>query len=175
MKTENAILYGDEPNAIPSDVLFYLFSAMDDRREIVLQNGEVVKAKKGFVIVCAMNEGAGYAGTALLNSAFRQRSVVIDMHYLPAKREAKVLVGRTGIDAATADKLTDMALRLRNGTIKTPIGTRALLACASLIKHDVDALTACECAITNQVPATNALERKAVSDIVAAYFGKGVK
>lgn len=170
-----AVLYLDEPNAIPSEVLFYLFSAMDDRRAITLETGEVVKAKAGFVVIGAMNEGAGYAGTALLNTAFRQRGVIKDLGYLPPKREATVLVTRTGITKELAKKLTEMAERLRSGVIKTPISTRALLFAAKLHVAGISIHEAIEGAITNQIPAQFASERKAVSDVVVSYFGMEVK
>ncbi len=172
-----AILYIDEPNGIPSEVLFYLFSAMDYRRTITLENGEVIKAAKGFVVIGAMNEGAGYSGTAMLNAAFRQRSAVIDMHYLPQAREAKLLIDRCGISREVANKLTKAAAAIRSAgaQVKTPIGTRALLHCASLIASGLDASEAIEIAIVNQVPSQLATERKSVQDTVAAFFGQEVQ
>src|SRR4030095_10937642 len=81
-----SILYVDEPNAIPTEVLFYLHSAMDDRKTMTYDDGTTLKAADGFVVIGAMNEG--YRGTSLLNPAFRRRTpVVIQMDYLQPKRE----------------------------------------------------------------------------------------
>src|SRR5262245_28979396 len=78
------ILYLDEPNSIPDGVLFAFHSAMDDRADLVLQDdaGRVVKAHSAFRVIAALNEG--YAGTHALNQAFRRRSVVKRLAYLPA-------------------------------------------------------------------------------------------
>ena len=173
---QGAILYLDEPNAIPNEVLFYLFSAMDDRRTITFDDGTPLKASEGFVVIGAMNEGSGYSGTQILNAAFRSRCEnVIDMEYLPKQRETKMLVARTGIDAVTAEKLTECAKGLRANLkarmIKTPIGTRALLACAKLIVNGATIKGALQNTIVNQAPSTST-ERKSISDVIAAHFGK---
>jgi nitric oxide reductase NorQ protein len=131
---EGAILYMDEPNLIPNDVLSCMFSAMDDRHELTLENKEIIRAKKGFVVIGAMNEGSVYGGTAALSAAFRQRGVVEDLGYLPLKREVKLLKDRTGCEEAIAEKLCEAANNIRSGVVKvrTPIGTRALLNAAKL-------------------------------------------
>ena len=178
MSTPKTVLYLDEPNAIPNEVLFYLFSAMDHRRTITFDDGTSLTAHPDFVVVGAMNEGTGYSGTNLLNHAFRERAEVIDMRYLPEEREAKLLVSRTGVAKETAGKLAQVARNLRdsltNKTIRTPIGTRSLLACAKLIALGMTIKSATEVAIINKVPANFPNERKAVSDILAAYFGSEV-
>jgi nitric oxide reductase NorQ protein len=174
---QGAILYLDEPNAIPNEVLFYLFSAMDDRRTITFDDGQKCKAAEGFVVIGAMNEGSGYSGTQNLNAAFRSRTEnIIDMEYLPKSRETKMLVARTGIDPQVADKLTECARGLRTNLkarmIKTPIGTRALLACSKLIVNGATIKGALQNTIVNQAPSTST-ERKSISDVIAAHFGKG--
>lgn len=174
---QGAILYLDEPNAIPNEVLFYLFSAMDDRRTITFDDGAKCKAAEGFVVIGAMNEGSGYSGTQNLNAAFRSRTEnIIDMEYLPKQRETKMIIARTGLDAVTAEKLTECARGLRANLkarmIKTPIGTRALLACAKLIVNGATIKGALQNTIVNQAPSTST-ERKSISDVIAAHFGKG--
>jgi MoxR-like ATPase len=180
MDKGNCILYVDEPNLIGTDVLAYLYSAMDWRHDITFDDGSVLKAKDGFVCICAMNEGQGYVGTQTLNNAFRARSQgIIDMDYLPAQREAKLVVARTGIDEAMARKLCDAASALRASlkarTITTPIGTSAVLAAAKKIKNGRSVGQAIHCCIVNQVPATKDKERAAVQDTLAAYFGKDIR
>lgn len=175
MNDDNGILYLDEPNAIPNEVLFYLYSAMDYRRTITFDDGTTLKAKKGFVVIGAMNEGQGYSGTNLLNHAFRSRcEVIIDLAYLAPAREAKLLVERTGIEKETAKSLCCVAKDLRAGlalkTIRTPIGTRSLLATAKLIKYGMGIKQALTVTLTNQVSGQFPNERKAVTDILAAYF-----
>jgi MoxR-like ATPase len=167
-----AIVYLDEPNAIPSEVLFYLFSAMDHRRSITFDDGTTLEAAPDFVVLSAMNEGHGYAGTALLNHAFRARSIVIDMSYLPQIREQKLIEARTKVAADIAKKLTEAAATLRaSKDLRTPIGTRSLIDCATLIGLGVAPEKAAQVAIVNQVPSQFANERKSVQDVLAAFFG----
>jgi len=170
-----AILYLDEPNSIPNEVLFYLFGAMDDRRQISFEDGSSLKATKGFTVVCAMNEGAGYAGTSILNNAFRSRGdAIVEVKYLPARREATLLKNRCGIDAKVATRLAKLGETIRvhftQKTVRTPIGTRDLMACAIMLKDGIELMTALHCAIVNKVPSQFPNERKAITDCIAAIF-----
>jgi len=179
MQTEDCWLYWDEPNATPAGIQFCCFSAMDDRRELRLtaDRGRVIKAKKGFIVVGAMNEGMNYRGTSKLNDAMRNRfGAIITLGYLPADKEAKLLVDRTGVDKSVADKLSNAARQLRaardRGDFSTPISTRALLDCCDGIVAGVALHDALECSIINQVSGMALPERKAVADILEAHFGK---
>jgi nitric oxide reductase NorQ protein len=177
-----SILYVDEPNALPEGIRFYLFSAMDERREITLaeNGGEVVKASPGFIVIGAMNEGAGYSGTSLLNFAFRSRfGAAIDLEYLSRAREIKVIMQRaSGVAKEVAEKIADIGEALRKANrrkeIRVPIGTRSLLACAKLIDAGLDARQAGALTLTGQVPASMAAERKAINDTLAAHFAAAV-
>lgn len=171
---EGGLLYLDEPNVIPDSILFALFGAMDMRREITLtqDNGRVVKAHPNFRVIAAMNEG--YSGTHTLNQAFRRRSVIKNLSYLPADREKKLLQERTGIAMPIAEKLVALAAQLRGarqrGEIRTDIGTASLLDCADLMQGKMSDKAALEMTIINQVPANMGPEHKAVADAVAAFF-----
>jgi nitric oxide reductase NorQ protein len=179
MQTEGGLIYWDEPNATPDGIRFVCFSAMDHRRQITLpQNGgEIIKAKAGFTFVGAMNEGMGYRGTSVLNDAMRDRfDAIIPLAYLPEPREAKLLVARTGVDANIAAKLASAARKLREamarGDIKTPISTRSLLATCDGIMGGISIGTAIELSIINKVSGVRMPERKTISDVMEAHFGK---
>jgi MoxR-like ATPase len=182
MQDDNGLIYWDEPNATPSGIQFVCFSAMDYRRQIVLpesKGGEVIKAKKGFTFVAAMNEGKGYRGTSILNDAMRARfGAIIDLDYLPEDRERQLLVNRTGVDKNIAAKLCSAARQLRasleRGDISTPISTRSLIATCNGIMHGAPLQRAIALSITNQVSGVKAMERKAVADVMEAHFGKAV-
>jgi MoxR-like ATPase len=182
MQQDNGLLYWDEPNFTPAGVQTVCWAAMDFRREVVLpeNKGEVIKAKAGFTVVGAMNEGKSYRGTQVLNAAFRARwGAIIDLDYLPQEREEKLLADRTGVDKNIAHKLAVAAKQLRasmqRGDISTPISTRALLSACNAIQHGVPAARAIELSIINQVDGTKVAERKAVSDVMEAHFGKAAK
>jgi MoxR-like ATPase len=173
MRTENSILYFDEPNSIPDDVRFYLHPAMDYRRTLTYANGQTLKAKKGFTVIGAMNEG--YAGTTVLNAAFRDRSVGIPFDYLPKAKERKLLV-KNGADTDFATRLVNLAGELRreaksNRQMRTPVSTRSLLQAVNLRQHGASELIAVNMAILEKVPAQYVVEKKAVSDAITAHFG----
>jgi len=170
-----SILYLDEPNAMPNEVLFYLFGAMDHRRAISFDDGSSVKAAKGFTVIAAMNEGSGYAGTNLLNNAFRSRGdAIFSLDYLSPAAEAKLLKERTGVPIDMARALikiaTDLRKALERKDIRTPIGTRDLLATAVLIQSGLDRALAVELGIVNKVPSQFPAERKSFTDVVAAHL-----
>lgn len=174
MRTENAILYFDEPNSIADDVRFYLHPAMDFRRTMTYANGQTIKAKRGFIVIGAMNEG--YAGTTILNSAFRDRTVGIEFDYLPSRKEVSLLK-KHGASPDFATRLVRMASQLRkeakvNKQMRTPISTRSLLQAVNLAKHGATELKAVNMAILQKIPSQYAVEKKAVSDAVTAHFGQ---
>lgn len=175
MNMEKCALYFDEPNTVPAEVTVYLHPAMDYRRTITLPDGRIVKAKAGFVVLGAMNEG--YSGTSVLNAAFRSRfGAGIHCQYLSQRREATLLMKRCGATKELADKLTKLAKNLRdqaktNKQLRTPIGTRNLMDAADLVRVGCPEIDAVQMAIVEQIPATYTVEKKAVSDAVTAYFG----
>jgi MoxR-like ATPase len=180
MQTDDGFLYWDEPNMTPDGVRSICFAAMDHRRQITLpdsKGGEVIKAKKGFVIIGSMNEGRIYR-SSMVPANFRNRwGCIIDLGYLPEAREKKLLVERTGIDKDIAAKLCAAAKQIRasveRGTdgIKTPISTRNLLACCHAVMHGLPIADAVETSIVNQVDGCSTAERKAVADVLEAHLG----
>ena len=177
MKQEDTVLYVDEPNALPQGVVFYLFSAMDYRRSIVIADneGETVNAKPGFMVIGAMNEGYGYGGTNMLNHAFRDRfDIVIDLATLPRKQEIELLIAKSGIDKENATLIVSIAEKLReasdNKVISIPISTRTLITWAKLIKLGMSITNSCEVTLLGRLSSTNKTHKKAILDIVEAHI-----
>ncbi|MFC7371461.1 AAA family ATPase [Fictibacillus iocasae] len=74
-------LYIDEINIAKPETLPILNGMLDYRRTIANPfTGEVVKAKPGFNVIAAINEG--YIGTVPLNEALKNRFVVIEVPYI---------------------------------------------------------------------------------------------
>src|ERR1700741_2387729 len=95
-----AICYLDEVVEARHDSLAILHSLTDHRRVLYLDRAdEVVEAPDGFMLVCSYNP-AYRSSLKELKPSFRQRFVTVAMSYLPAEREADVLVAETGGDAA---------------------------------------------------------------------------
>ncbi|WP_026677657.1 ATP-binding protein [Fictibacillus gelatini] len=74
-------LYIDEINISKPETLPILNGILDYRRTISNPfTGEVLKAKEGFNVIAAINEG--YIGTVPLNEALKNRFVVIEVPYI---------------------------------------------------------------------------------------------
>jgi MoxR-like ATPase len=66
-----------------------------------------------FRVIMCFNEGAAYAGTREVNAALKDRLAPIYAGYLPANEEIKILIGRTGVDTDTAQRVVDLATQIR--------------------------------------------------------------
>lgn len=173
-----AVLYLDEPNALPPGLRYAAYGALDHRREMTLaeDGGRVVRAAPGFCVIASMNEGAGYAGTTPLSFALLQRfHTVIELGYLPKDRETELLVDRTGINKPLASQLVDLVGRVRvaidHGTLKrcAPVGTRTLLAMAARIVDGEEPRLAAQYTIEGL--ALQESDRKALRDAADAVLG----
>ncbi len=78
---EGHLLYIDEINMAKPETLPILNGVLDYRKTITNPfTGEVIKAKEGFAVIAAINEG--YVGTVPLNEALKNRFIVIDVPYI---------------------------------------------------------------------------------------------
>lgn len=126
-----SILYLDEWNAVPPSQAVALHSVLDDRRKFTnthraVPNGaggwmpEVVHANSNLWIVATINP-VGYKGTQAMAEATSNRFRWLEWGY-NAKVEEEII---------RAESVRDLAVFLRHenemGTLKTPVGTSALL------------------------------------------------
>lgn len=117
------VLLFNELNFAPDRFTTFIFSLLDDRREIqIMENGgEVIKAHPNLLIVADMNPD--YRGTRPLNQALADRFAERLVFPYDKAIETKLLGSRS---------LMEMAKQLRDefnkGTLVTPISTRSLLA-----------------------------------------------
>ncbi|MFC0187065.1 AAA family ATPase [Fictibacillus aquaticus] len=87
-------LYIDEINIAKPETLPILNGMLDYRRTIANPfTGEVVKAKPGFNVIAAINEG--YIGTVPLNEALKNRFVVIEVPYIQGDTLKEMLVNQS--------------------------------------------------------------------------------
>ena len=130
--------------------LAVLHSLTDHRRALYVDRaGKVVKAPDSFMLVCSYNP-AYRSSLKDLKPSFRQRFVTVAMNYLPADREAELLVGAAGIDRAVARRLVECGASIRNADDAfhlDPPSTRALVAAAKLIAAGATELEAAEVCI----------------------------
>jgi nitric oxide reductase NorQ protein len=145
-----AICYMDEVVEARHDSLAVLHSLADHRRALYLDRaGEVVKAPDSFMLVCSYNP-AYRSSLKDLKPSFRQRFVTVTLSYLPAEREADVLVAETGIDRVVAQRLVACSTSIRNADDAfhlDPPSTRALVAAAKLVAAGASELEAAEVCI----------------------------
>jgi MoxR-like ATPase len=169
---DGAICYLDEVVEARHDSLAVLHSLTDHRRTLYLDRaGDVVVAPDGFMLVCSYNPA--YRSTLKdLKPSFRQRFVTLAMTYLPAEREAEVLVTETGVDAEVAARLVRCAAAMRNADEVLhlePPSTRTLVTAAHLVASGVSERDAAEVCIlgplTSDGTITPALREVAVASL----------
>lgn len=84
------LLYIDEINMAKPETLPILNGVLDYRRQITNPfTGEVVTAQPTFSVIAAVNEG--YAGTAPMNEALKNRFIVFDIPYISGEVLLQVL------------------------------------------------------------------------------------
>ncbi len=147
---DGAICYLDEVVEARHDSLAILHSLTDHRRTLFLDRaGVVVPALDSFLLVCSYNPAYRHS-LKDLKPSFRQRFVTIAMDYLTPDREALVLVGETGIDIATAQRLVQCANSIRRADDVLhfePPSTRVLVTAAHLVAAGADEMSAAEAAM----------------------------
>ncbi len=145
-----AICYLDEVVEARHDSLAILHSLTDHRRALYLDRAdEVVEAPETFMLVCSYNP-AYRSSLKELKPSFRQRFVTLPMSYLPADREAEVVVAEAGVARATATRLVRCAIAIRTADeafhFEAP-STRVLVTAAQLIAAGATELEAAEACI----------------------------
>ena len=101
------------------------------------------------MLVCSYNP-AYRSSLKELKPSFRQRFVTVAMNYLPADREAAVLVAEAGIDLPVATRLVTCATSMRNADDVLhfePPSTRVLVTAAKLVAAGATELEAAEACI----------------------------
>ena len=165
-----AICYLDEVVESRQDVVVVLHPLTDHRRLLPIEKlGEVVDAAAGFQLVVSFNPGYQHALKELKPST-RQRFITIEFDFPPAPAEQEIVVHEGGVDAATAERLVELATRIRRlrdrGLAEVP-STRLLVATARLIGRGIAPAAACSAALIG--PLTDDPELLgALQDVVTA-------
>lgn len=169
----------DELNRANPNLLNTLMPILDARRFTYLEEkGDKIVVGPGTVFFSSMNEGAGYTGTSSLDRAIRDRFPrAVELTYLGAEDEIKLLVNRTGVTKDVATRLVQLANKIRqdatglSASLTESMSTRQLIAAA----HDfalggVDTLTF---TVTNHFSpdGDDDSERVKVQSIIQGKFG----
>jgi nitric oxide reductase NorQ protein len=165
---EGAICYLDEVVEARKDTTVVLHPLSDDRRILPIERtGEQLKAPPEFMLVISYNPGYQNLLKGLKPST-RQRFVSMSLGYPNAHLEQKIIQQESGLDAARAHQLVELAHALRaleGYDLEEGVSTRLLVYCASLIKSGLPILEACRVAIIE--PLTDDLETIAALNTVA--------
>ncbi len=166
------LLYIDEINMAKPETLPILNGALDYRRMLANPfTGDVVRAKKTFGVIAAINEG--YIGTVQLNEALKNRFVVIEIPYVQGDILKKVLINESILkNEEIIDKFIilseDLITQVRNGQIPEEAASiRALIDTCDLAVY-LPPLRAIQRGIADKLEEER--ERAAIMNIAATLF-----
>lgn len=175
----------DELDMCPPQILAALQGVLEQDKILVIMDnqGEVVKPHPDFRIFATANtlgkgdESGLYAGTNILNEAFLDRfGTILECPYLEPDEEIDVLMLKTGIDKAIAEKMVETANKVRLGFEKdecySTFSTRKLLSWASKAVVSDDVVQSCKVAVLNRLPRD---DREFVANVLQRIFGKAFK
>jgi nitric oxide reductase NorQ protein len=170
---EGAICYLDEVVEARKDTTVVLHPLTDDRRILPIERtGEKLIAPPQFMLVVSYNPGYQHVFKGMKPST-RQRFVAMRFGYPAAKLEQDVLIGETGIDAAQAERLVNLANALRalkDYDLEEAASTRLLVYAATLIHSGLSPLEACRAALAEPL-SDDGETVAAIMEIIAATYG----
>ncbi len=166
------LLYIDEINMAKPETLPILNGVLDYRRQITNPfTGEVVKAKPEFSVIAAVNEG--YAGTAPMNEALKNRFVTFEIPYISGDVLFRVLQQQSILkDEEVLQKFValsaDLTTLVQNGRLPEEASSiRALVDACDLAVY-IPALRAVESAIAGKLE--DEREKAAVMNAAETWF-----
>jgi nitric oxide reductase NorQ protein len=149
-----AICYLDEVVEARQDTTVVIHPLSDYRRTLPLdKKGELVRAHPDFQLVISYNPGYQSLMKDLKTST-RQRFAALDFDYPAAALEAGIVVRETGIDAALAAALVQVAAaarRLKGHGLDEGISTRLLVYAGTLVRQGVAPREACRMAMVRPI------------------------
>jgi nitric oxide reductase NorQ protein len=170
---EGGICYLDEVVEARKDTTVVLHPLADDRRILPIERtGECLQAPPSFMLVVSYNPGYQNFLKGMKPST-RQRFVSLSFDFPDAEREAAILTGETGLEAAMARKLVAIASAfraLRDHDLEEVPGTRLLVYAATLIQDGCAPALACRVALVESLtddPETAA----ALTEVIIATLG----
>jgi len=169
-----AICYLDEVVEARQDTTVVIHPLTDHRRVLPLdKKGELVEAHKDFQLVISYNPGYQNLMKDLKQST-KQRFAALDFDFPEPAVEAEIVAHESGVDARTADRLTQVAARSRNlkgHGLDEGISTRLLVYAGTLIAGGIPPERACKMALVR--PLTDDPDmRDALDAAVSTFFSE---
>lgn len=147
----------DEINAAGAEINFIYHSLLDDDNRVLLaeKGNEVVIPHENFRFFGGMNPPTEYAGTKELNKALLSRFIVVKTDFPAPAVEAKILVDRTTIALADAERMVEVAGQIRimhgKGEVQYVFSTRDLLMWAVMFKVYKKYMLSAEMTVLNKI------------------------
>lgn len=152
IETPDCVILLDELNRVENPkVMNSLFWLLDNRRQAWIDDLQrVVKVAPGVVFFATLNEGVIFSGIDFVDTALRDRFVVINMEFPSAEEEARILEQKAGVTASQAAVLVGLADKVRrNPALERKISTRQLLMAAEEVRYGASLREAVEFCISN--------------------------
>ena len=166
-----AICYLDEVVEARQDTTVVIHPLTDHRRTLPLdKKGEIVQAHPDFQLVISYNPGYQSLMKDLKPST-KQRFAALDFDYPEPGIETEVVSNESGIDAATASALVQIAHRARNlkgHGLDEGISTRLLVYAGQLIARGVEPVAACRMTLVR--PLTDDADMRDTLDAAVRTF-----
>jgi len=167
-----AICYLDEIVEARKDTTVVIHPLTDNRRTLSIdKKDEVITAHHDFMMVISYNPGYQSVLKDLKQST-RQRFVSLDFGYPEAEKEAEIVSVEGGIDRETAQRLVDLAQkirRIREHGLVEGAGTRLLIYTAHLIRRGIPPREACTAAICRPLTDDDSLQ-ETLAELVMDHF-----
>jgi nitric oxide reductase NorQ protein len=169
---QGAICYLDEVVEARKDTIVVIHSLTDHRRILpVEKRGELLHAPDEFTLVVSYNPGYQSVLKDLKQST-RQRFVAMEFGYPPSDTEASIVQHEGGVDEQTARDLVTIGHKIRNlkgHGLEEGVSTRLLVYAAQLMSRGIDAVTACDVAMTSPITDDAELHRS-IREIVTTVI-----
>ena len=168
-----AICYLDEVVEARKDTTVVLHPLADDRRILPIERtGEQLQAPPEFMLVISYNPGYQNLLKGLKPST-RQRFIALSMGYPIPEVELAIVQSETGLPAAQAQQLVQLARALRSLTdqdLEETASTRLLVSAGRLVASGLSMRQACHAAIVNALTDDESTAQ-ALDDVMRALFG----
>ena len=147
------IILLDELSRAPLSANNILLPCLDSRRELPVDIAggsgmRNIKVHPDCVFIATANIGAEYTGTSQMDRALVDRFFMLEMEYMDADSEAKVLSKRCGIESSEAKIIVETARTVRSlylkGEVSSSLSTRETLGAGRMVADGWSVLEAME-------------------------------
>lgn len=150
---EPGVVLLDELSRAPVTTNNILFPCLDSRRVLPVEiaggeDARAVQVHPDCCFIATANVGSEYTGTNSMDKALVNRFFPLELTYMPANSEEKVLMNRTGINNANAKMIVNIAENVRNlynrQELSSSLSTRETLMVGNLVSDGWPLLDAME-------------------------------